>query len=370
MTITAKIKLVPSGRQSSLLMDTLEGMNRACNHASVLVHNNQVFDRTRLHRLSYYELRQQFKLKSQMAIRCIGKVVDSYKVRAKKAEDNKAPMRQFRLKGAVPFDCRMLTFDMETETLSILTLEGREEMPFQVGERGREALKHQKGESDLFFSNGAFFLNVCCQVPEEQQIECRDVIGIDLGICQLATTSDGKSFDGKQIETVHKRNQAARDGLQKKGTKAAKRKLKKISGREKRFKRDTNHQISKSIVEQAKRTGCGIALEELTGIRKRQRVSKKLRSRFSGWSFSQLRAFISYKAQIAGVPVFLVPPAYTSQRCNACEHIDRKNRKSQSEFQCCKCGHTDHADINAAKNIKLLGCRQSTYGRIVGFIRQ
>jgi len=351
-------------------METLEGMNNACNHVSALAHSHQVFDKLRVHHLSYYELRRLFSLKSQMAIRCIGKVVDSYKVRAKQSKGNIDTARRFRLKGAVPFDCRMLTFDMEKQRLSILTLEGREEISFKVGESGRVALQHQKGECDLFFSRGAFFLNVCCQVPVEEKIKCEDVIGVDLGICQLATTSDGRSFDGKEIQTVHQRNQAARDGLQKKGTRAAKRKLKKRSGREKRFKKNENHRISKIIVEQAKRTGRGIALEDLSGIRNRKRVSKKLRSRFCGWSFNQLRAFISYKAEIAGVPVFLVPPAYTSQRCNECEHIERRNRKTQNEFQCMKCGHTDHADFNAAKNIKLLGCRQSASGRVVGFIRQ
>ena len=253
--------------------------------------------------------------------------------------------------------------------LSISTIAGRAKMPFKIGAHSREMLKFQKGESDLFLSKGDFFLNVCCEVPEEELIKCKDVIGVDMGICKLATTSDGEFFDGEIVDRVHNKHQAARDGLQKIGTKSSKRKLKRNSGKEKRFKRDINHQISKRIVETAKRTGRGIALEDLTGIRGRQRVSKKQRSRFSGWAFYQLRIFITYKAQAAGVPIFLVPPEYTSQHCNKCEHIDKRNRKSQSEFKCCKCGHTDHADINAAKNIKLLGCRQSAYGRVVGFIR-
>lgn len=227
MVITVKIKLAPTKRQSSLLMATLEGMNRACNHASALAFNHQIFDRKSVHSLSYYELREVFGLKSQMAIRCIGKVIDSYKVRARKSEGNIDSMREFRLKGAVPFDCRMVTFNMTKETLTILTLEGREAMSFKVGAHGREMLKHQKGESDLFFSKGAFFLNVCSQVPDEQKVQCHDVIGVDLGICRLATTSEGQFFDGKEIEKVHQRNQAARDGLQKKGTRSAKRKLRK-----------------------------------------------------------------------------------------------------------------------------------------------
>ncbi|QEC71871.1 IS200/IS605 family element transposase accessory protein TnpB [Arachidicoccus ginsenosidivorans] len=146
--------------------------------------------------------------------------------------------------------------------------------------------------------------------------------------------------------------------------------MKKNSGKEKRFKRNENHIISKRIVDEAKRTGSAIALEDLTGIRRRQRVRKSQRSRFSGWAFHQLRQFIIYKAKLAGVPVFLVPPAYTSQRCHRCGHIEKANRKTQSEFVCCSCGHGDHADKNAALNIAELGCSQSAHGRVVGFIRQ
>lgn len=370
MTVTAQIKLVPSAEQFSLLMATLEAMNLGCNKISSLAYHEQFFDRKTIHHLSYYTVRRAFGLKAQMAVRCIGKVVDAYKVRARRSKGNIDSMRIFRLRGAVPYDCRMLGFDLKNDQLSILTLEGREIMPFQVGGPARAIMQYQKGESDLFYRNGVFYLNVCCQLPEEDLITHQDMIGIDLGICQLATTSEGRSFDGAGVEKVHKKNQKQRAGLQKKGTRAAKRKLKKVSGREKRFKRNENHIISKQIVSEAKRTGSGIAMEDLSGIRERQRVSKRQRARFSGWAFSQLRFFIYYKARLAGVPVFFVPPEYTSQRCHQCGHIEKKNRRSQSEFKCCQCAHRDHADKNAAKNIKLLGCRQSAKGRIAGFMRQ
>ncbi|MFB3131144.1 MAG: RNA-guided endonuclease InsQ/TnpB family protein [Rhodothermales bacterium] len=113
--------------------------------------------------------------------------------------------------------------------------------------------------------------------------------------------------------------------------------------------------ISKWLVEKAKDTGCAIALEELSGIRKRTTVRKSQRARHHSWSFFQLRSFIEYKAKRAGVPVVLVDPRNTSRTCSACGHCEKKNRKSQSEFVCRACGHSMNADWNAALNIGARG---------------
>lgn len=65
---------------------------------------------------------------------------------------------------------------------------------------------------------------------------------------------------------------------------------------------------------------------------------------------STLLGMILYKAKASTVHVVEVPPQYTSQRCNACGHIQAESRKNQA-FHCLNCAHLDHADINAAKNI-------------------
>ena len=140
---------------------------------------------------------------------------------------------------------------------------------------------------------------------------------------------------------------------QKRGTKSAKRHLKKLAGREAKFKRNTNHVISKRIVQKAKTSGQGIAIEELRHIRKRtdSTVRRSQRSRHSSWSFGQLRQFLSYKAAQAGVPLHPVDPRNTSRTCPVCGHCTKANRKSQAVFCCVQCGHTDNADRNAAINI-------------------
>ena len=176
---------------------------------------------------------------------------------------------------------------------------------------------------------------------------------MDLGIANIATTSDGKLLSGEFVEDVRRKNNLQRKHLQRKGTKGAKKKLRRVSKREARFRKHENHCISKKIVETAKRTGRGIALEDLKSIR--ERVTARggdARNRLSGWSFHQMYTFLAYKATLAGVPVVLVDPAYTSQTCPECGHCERSNRKSQSEFRCKACGHEQHADIVGARNIR------------------
>jgi putative transposase len=130
--------------------------------------------------------------------------------------------------------------------------------------------------------------------------------------------------------------------------------LKRLSGREKRFRQIENHRLNKTIVSLAKDTNRGIALENLKGIRTRieKRFRKVQRAKISGWSFYQLKEMIAYKSKLRGVPVFFVDPKYTSQTCSACGHCEKASRKSQSEFECVKCNHSLNADFNAALNIR------------------
>jgi len=154
---------------------------------------------------------------------------------------------------------------------------------------------------------------------------------------------------------VRARYVRVRRKLQKKGTKSAKRHLRKRSGRERRFSRDLNHCLSKAIVQTAKGTQRGIALEDLNGIRERLRagktISKRRRRALHNWAFGQLRAFIACKAALAGV-VVLVNPAYTSQTCSRCGQREQANRRTQATFICRSCGFSAHADLNAAANIR------------------
>ncbi|MEW1774828.1 transposase [Streptomyces sp. NPDC086777] len=192
-----------------------------------------------------------------------------------------------------------------------------------------------------------------CEIPEaEPNTDPVDFLGVDLGIVNIATTSDGEIMAGRELNRIRVRERKLRAELHKKNTASARRRLKERRRKEARRAADINHKIAKHLVAEAERTGRGIALEELTGIRERVRLAKSQRATHSSWAFAQLQAFIAYKARAAGVPVVYVDPAYTSRTCAACGHIDRANRVSQSRLVCRSCGFVDHADRNGSRNIR------------------
>jgi IS605 OrfB family transposase len=362
MKIIAKIKLMPDTTQAKALIRTLEAANLACNKISVVAWKKKLFQQISLHKIVYRPVRDHFDLSAQMTVRCIAKVVDAYKL-------DKETKREFKKHGSIAYDSRILTYFTDKKQVSIWLLGlGRVKMSFQAGKRQMRLLQVQQGESDLIYRKGEWYLHAVCNIEEPDALDPTDAIGVDLGVQNIAVTSDGEFYTSDQIESTRQWYSSRRAVLQSVGTKSAKRRLRQISKGQSNFQRNENHRISKSLVKEAKRTKRGIALEDLTGINTRTRVRKASRSKRMNWSFFQLRSFIGYKAKWAGVPVYLVDPAYTSQRCNRCGHISRKNRQSQDKFCCQDCGYRIHADLGGAKNIRGLGrkiikgCRQPTYG--------
>jgi IS605 OrfB family transposase len=351
MKLTAKVKLQPTEAQADSLKRTLETANEACNYISEIAWNAKTFGQFQIHRLVYADVRAKFGLSAQLTVRCIAKVTDAYKPGAPGARKTK---RTFKPHGAVPYDDRILYWQTDNQVVSIWTLDGRQRMGYLAGDKQRQMLVYRSGESDLIYNKqkDCFYLLATCDIPDPDGEQVEDFLGVDLGEKNIATTSDGEIHTAETIERNRLNHQRMRDELQAKGTKSTRRKLKRLAGKQRRFQTDINHQISKRLVADAKRTKRGIALEDLTHIRQRTRVNgKEQRAKRSNWSFAQLGAFIEYKAKMAGILVEVVDPAYTSQRCFVCGHIEKANRKSQGEFLCCSCGHMAHADVNAAKNI-------------------
>ena len=345
MKTTLQIKLLPLPEQHRVLEDTMRVFNEACSYIAEVAFENQCASKFKLQTLVYQEVRQRFGLTAQLAIRAIAKVVEAYK-------RDKSILCQFHERGAVVYDERIMRFK-GLEAVNLWTRQGRMDIPMQMGDYQRVQWHRARGQADLVLVNNVFYLLVTIETPEEPPINPQGFIGVDLGIIRIATTSDGDSFCGLPIERTRRRFHKLRQALQKKGTKSAKRHLKRIAKTEARFRKDTNHCIANTLVDNAKDTGRGIGLEDLKHIRRRTTVRRDQRAQHSGWSFYQLQHFIQYKARLRGVPVVIIDPWYTSRECNGCGHADKANRQSQSAFVCVSCGHTDHADVNAAKNIRV-----------------
>jgi putative transposase len=345
MKQTMLLKLAPSPEQYRALLETMHAFNDACNVIAEVAYANHLANKFKLQKLVYADIRKRFGLSSQLAIRAISKTAESYK-------RDKSIKPTFRREGAITYDERVMSFKGLSE-VSLLTLQGRVLVPFRVGGYQQARLDAIKGQADLILRKGFFYLAVTLDVPTPEPAETTETLGIDLGIVNLATDSEGECFSGEGVERNRQRHHALRQRLQKRGTKSAKRHLKKLSGKQARFQKNTNHVISKRIVQKAKANGQGIAIEDLRHIRQRteRTVKRSQRSRHSNWSFWQLRFFLSYKATLAGVPLHTVDPRNTSRTCSVCGHCAKENRKSQASFKCIQCGYAAPADWNAAINI-------------------
>ena len=315
---------------------------------------------------AYADLRAR-GLSAQPALHVLRKVADAYSTLTgnlaagnlgqhgskKRTRASRKPI-DFRPDAAQPFDDRCLSWQTDARTVSVWTTFGRMKGLAFTGQADQLELlmQYRRGESDLLCRNGQWYVVATCEVPEpESDSVPTGFVGVDLGIANIATTSIGRRYSGRRLNRRRENDRKLRSKLQQKGTKSAKRRAKKHAGKEARRTRDINHKIAKSIVAEAQRTGRGIALEDLTGIRDRARLKKPQPVTLHSWAFRQLSEFISYKAKRAGLPVVYVDPAYTSQECSQCHHIDQRNRPSQAVFVCRSCGFVEHADLNASRSI-------------------
>jgi IS605 OrfB family transposase len=328
-------------------LETTLRFNEAANWVSEVAFTSKNFNKVNLQKQLYYQVKEKFGLGSQMAILAIRKAADSYK-----NFKTRATRHVFRELGSVDYDSRNLT--IKDGVVSITTLTGREKIHYF----SKDKIEKLGSQCELTFDKvkNKFYLNVIVEKKELETYETGEYLGVDFGIVNLATCSDGETFSGKAVEKYRRKITKLKAALQSKHTKSSKRHLKKISKKEHRYKKDINHCISKKLVMKAKALGVGLKLEELKNIRKKPVKSFNKQQRNNNamlgkWAFFQLRTFTEYKAKMAGVPVKLVNPAYTSQMCSKCGYTDKGNRVSQADFKCLSCGYSTNADVNAAINI-------------------
>lgn len=372
--LVVQVKLLPTPEQAVALEATLHAVNTAADLVSAVAFDQRCFRNYDVREHTYDRIKAECGPAAQAAQHVIKKVADAYRtfhanLRAgnlggpgakRRARAESRPIT-FRPDAAQPYDDRCLSWLMQARTVSIWTTRGRLKNVAFTGssEQLKTLTACRKGESDLVHRDGGWYLYATCEVPDVPVTEPQGFLGVDLGvdlgIANIATTGDGTRHSGKGLNAVRHRNRELRRRLQAKQTKSARRLLKKRRRKEARFAADTNHTIAKQIVTEAERTGQGIALEDLQGIRDRVRLRKPQRVTLHSWSFHQLGSFIAYKARRAGIALVHVDPAHTSQQCSACGHTERANRPDQETFLCMSCGFAEHADVNAARNIAARG---------------
>jgi len=343
---------------------TLNTWTEACNLVSrIAFENGCLSNAIRLQKLAYRPAKE-VGLSAQLAGSCIRHVASEYVAIRSNKRSPKAPC-QFRKQAVIlQGGTRGRDVSLRASGLSIWTVDGRfKAVPFQGPPDLEDKLNNWNlGDGRLSVSRKHVFLTLSFKKEVEPRTAPNDaVIGVDRGINVLACATDGKRHwmrKGGHTKHLRDRYSNVRASLQKRKaehpTRSVAKVLKRLSGREARFMRAVNHEVSKAVVTFAERTGCPvIAIEDLEGIRNR-RLRKVQRREIGRWAYGQLRKFITYKAEGLGMVVVGIDPRYTSQGCSRCGHTEASNRQGNL-FLCKACGHSLHADLNAAHNIRLRG---------------
>jgi IS605 OrfB family transposase len=367
LTRTICCKLAVDDQDAPILIATQRAFNEAASWVAQVCWDENLTNTNAAHHRVYGQTRARFPMGAQLAICARMKAVEAIKAVKAKQRDT---CPRFGPRASVRYDARSYSL-MGHERVSFNTLAGRITCSLVFGERQREMLRDPDwaiGGADLVWRRGVFYLHVTQsqEAPDPSPASpAGATLGVDLGIVNLATDSDGQRFAGARIQLARARYHAHRRRLQACGTRSARKRLRRVAGREARFQKDTSHCISKAIVKKAAVARKALALEDLSGIRERTTVRRAHRYERHSWAFYQLRAFLAYKANWTGILVFLVDPRNTSRTCSQCGHCDKANRKSQAKFSCQRCGMTMHADQNAACNIAQLGERAAVNQPIV-----
>jgi IS605 OrfB family transposase len=353
-TISVKCKLQVPVELRSEIDRTLQGFADACNQILDVAKRENCWNTTKLHHKTYKTVREATGLKANHVCQAIRRVIGNAKAVKQ--------IHKFR-PTSLSLDIRTFQYIEELQTVGVTLMYGRVKFKLSIGNYQLALLKGQSPTAATLnkTKQGDYYINICVDLPTEPNGKTPKVIGVDLGRTDIATTSTGKSWSGEQIQATRDRYLQVRANVQSKRTRNSRRLLRRLSGREQSFQRWLNHNISKQLVQEAKQSSAALAFEDLTNIRQslnQKPRSKQERRRTNNWAFYQLRLFVGYKANIAGVPVVFVPPAYTSQTCSRCGHIHPVKGKSYRNgklFKCGHCGFEHDADANAANNIAALG---------------
>jgi len=345
------------------LDETVEEWKTACNISSRIGWAAEETRKTRLQQLAYDRVREETRLGSQHAILATRQAAEALSGvdSLEGLETDYATSRPTFTSDTVTYDARTMTL-FDDGSVSLATVEDRIRVDLGLPADGESPQRQyidcdewELTESTVSKRDGRYELHLGFRKPRPKpksdrlsDDEDRTVLGVDLGITNIATTSTAYFASGRELRHEHREFERIRACLQRTGTQSAHRTIQQMSGREARYLRDQLHQIANDIVAEALDHDCQyVAVENLKHIRERAPPAKE----FHQWAHRQLVDMITYKARTEGIRVVFVSPENTSQRCPDCEHTSANNRRTRSEFACERCGATGNADYVAAKNV-------------------
>jgi putative transposase len=352
-TITFKLRLTNQDKEK--LLNTMKAYSEAFTLSAKWGFENHSWGKVDNHKATYKLTRQSIPdLPSSLVQGARDCACEALKAVKAETLPERKPL------SAMRYNQRVISINFEHGAATIATVRGRIEAFFLVPEHCRDYLNWIIKSSTISYNRRSreFFLHMSLEHPDPEGVTDLKVLGIDRGIVNIAVCSDNSFFNSNKVKNKRAKNAYLRKELQSKGTTSANRKLKRLSGRERRFATDVNHCISKQIVNSEYTV---FALEDLSKIRVQKRRGKEFDRKLNSWPFYQLEQFIRYKAEALGKHVLLVDARYTSQKCSNCRHTYKGNCEG-SAFRCRKCGFELHADLNASRNIAQAGI--SCLGRL------
>tara|TARA_Y100000031_G_scaffold78125_1_gene86097 strand:+ start:3966 stop:5114 length:1149 start_codon:yes stop_codon:yes gene_type:complete len=340
MKSIAAIKLkIPYKKE---LLETMKQYSQSAQYALDIGWDNGIYFKKEIHHLTYYPIRETLGLPAQLVCSSRDKACESLKALRKTKKPTKPRFKEFL---TIRYDARSFTFKKNFVTLA--SVEGRAKINIEIPEYYKQYLSWKPRSADLVFDRKKrLFLHITFFRDTDTPINSftNGFVGVDVGINHIAVTSNRQFFSGNKIKSYRLKYKRLKAKLQAKGTQSAKRLLRKISGKERRFKAWVNHNISRQIVDNCK--AGTIALENIKGIRSNK--GRKFNFWLHGWSFYQLQQFIEYKAFRKGIRVVKVSPYFTSQTCSRCGQV---GSRSKGFFSCSHCGYSLNADLNASYNL-------------------
>lgn len=356
-TQTAKLKITPYNKDAGLLIETMRAYSDACNLVADYIFETHDLIQASLNRTLYRKLRSRFGLRSQMAQSVLKTVTARY--RAILTSQHKWIKPVFKKPELDLVWNRDYSLNKEQTVFSVNTIRGRIKVPFFA--KGVDT-DGAFGTAKLVYKHGKFFLHV--PVTKEIDIlpvsDVSNVVGVDRGMRFLVATYDssGKSgfCSGTAIMEKRAHYKMLRKELQQVGTPSSRRRLRTIGQRENRWMRDVDHCISKALVE-SNPEGTLFVLEDLSNVRSAtERVRKNRRYVSVSWAYYDLEQKIRYKALKRRQLVITVDPAYTSQKCPKCGHVEKGNRDKRKHIFCCRiCGYRSNDDRIGAMNLHSMG---------------
>ena len=360
-TITAKLQILFNPSDKQILCDTMKAYSNACNYVSDYIYKTHNLSRYSVQEDTYYQVRESFGLRSQMAVSCVRTVIAKYKTILENQNEWIKPI--FRLPQLDLVWNRDYSLNAKNDIFSVNTLNGRIKVKFYKNGFDKYFTNDCKfGTAKLVFKHSRFFLHipVTYEINELAMSDVSNIVGVDRGIRFIATIYDSKGktifYDGNVIKQKRGRYKALRKELQQVHTPSSRRRIKAIGQRENRWMQDTNHCISRALVE-SNPDGTLFVIEDLTGIRSAtEKVLVKNRYVSVSWSYYDLEQKLTYKALRNHQLVEKVNPAYTSQTCPKCGHTEMANRDKRRHLFCCKnCGYKSNDDRIGAMNLYRMG---------------